>query len=29
MPTLRNRRASAKDPADYTKVADEIVTAAY
>jgi len=29
MPAPRNRRAPAKDPADYTKVADEIVTAAY
>jgi len=29
MPAPRNRRALVKDPADYTKVADEIVTAAY
>ena len=28
MPAPRNRRAPARDPADYTKVADEIVTAA-
>jgi len=28
MPAPHNRRAPARDPADYTKVGDEIVTAA-